>query len=1052
MAAEETALALLAREPPEVRLTVHFYAWEQWGRGWTVWPAPVSPEPPFRPFLGHYAPPGAAAFDDGRKPTFWSNLVDRLAGRATRTHAASDDFAAWAEELEAIPVPEFVERAEDPAEITVALPEDARVSRETTEQLLLALAAARTPVAFEITGAADGIALQFAVSPEDRAQVRHQVEAHAPEAVLSDAAPSLRERWETAPGESLVADFGLSEEFVCPLAAVSRFDADPLASVVGALAGLGEGELGVLQVLFAPALAPWAGSIMRAATDGAGKSFFADAPEIAKLAAEKVSHPLFGVVLRVAAKSRHEERTIEIARGLAAALRQFTRPGSNELIPLENDGYPALLHEEDFFRRQSRRSGMLWNAAELVSLVHLPSPSLRHPKLRREAGRTKAAPVSAAGHALVLGENVHQSLTRRVTVAAEARLRHMHVVGGTGTGKSTFLLSLIAQDVEQGRGLALLDPHGDLVDEVLGRIPDARAQDVVLVDPAETVRPVGWNILDAHSDLERTLLSSDLVAVFRRLSTSWGDQMHAVFANAILAFLESDRGGTLADLRRFLVEPEYRREFLGTVRDDEVRWYFTKEFPLLRGTPQAPILTRLDAFLRPKPVRALVAARENTLDLGAIMREGKILLVKLAQGLIGEENAALLGALFVAKLHQLVLGRQAERAEERRSFFLYCDEFHHFVTPSMATLLTGARKYGLGLVLAHQELRQLWNRDKDVASAVLANAAVRVVFRVGDEDAGRLAEGFSFFTARELLNLGVGEAVARVDRAEWDFNLKTTRPEPVPEDAARERRERIGAVSRERYGVEPRPTDELREEGPHREREAREGKLAPPAPVRAAPSQTEKVAAPASELQPMPGRAEMETPVPAPRAPPPAPAPPVALPDEPRRPGKGGAQHRYLQELVKRFAESKGYRATVEEAVLGGAGSVDVALEREGRRIACEISVTSTPDYEVRNAAKCLAAGFDEIFVIAPEKKAVTKLRDALAAGLSPEERERVRVMGPDEFFFAIEAGERPAPEAKTVRGYRVKVRYGEPTGDEEERARLIARTVVGAMKRLKDE
>src|SRR5206468_2560269 len=156
-----------------------------------------------------------------------------------------------------------------------------------------------------------------------------------------------------------------------------------------------------------------------------------------------------------------------------------------------------------------------------------------------------------------------------------------------------------------------------------------------------------FNILSAHSDLEKNLLASDLVAVFRRLSTSWGDQMNSVFSNAILAFLESSRGGTLADLRRFLVEPQYRTEFLTTVTDPHVVYYWTKEFPLLTGKPQGPILTRLDTFLRPKPIRYMVTQKENRLDFAAILNGKKIFLAKLSQGTLGEENAYLLGSLLI---------------------------------------------------------------------------------------------------------------------------------------------------------------------------------------------------------------------------------------------------------------------------------------------------------------------------------------------------------------------------------------------------------------------
>src|SRR5262249_6373010 len=214
-----------------------------------------------------------------------------------------------------------------------------------------------------------------------------------------------------------------------------------------------------------------------------------------------------------------------------------------------------------------------------------------------------------------------------------------------------------------------------------------------------------------HSELERTLLASDLVSVFRRLSTSWGDQMTSVLGNAVLAFLESDRGGTLADLRRFLIEPDFRREFLTTVRDREIVYYWQKEFSFLAGRPQAPLLTRLDTFLRPKTIRYIVAQKDSRLDLRRAMDEGGVVLARLSQGAIGEENAYLLGTLLVSKLQQLAMSRQEQRESERRNFYLYIDEFQNFITPSMASILSGARKYRLGLILAHQDLRQLSSED-----------------------------------------------------------------------------------------------------------------------------------------------------------------------------------------------------------------------------------------------------------------------------------------------------------------------------------------------------
>src|SRR5262249_49791561 len=217
-----------------------------------------------------------------------------------------------------------------------------------------------------------------------------------------------------------------------------------------------------------------------------------------------------------------------------------------------------------------------------------------------------------------------------------------------------------------GEGVAVIDPHGDLIDEVLQRIPRKRLEDVILFDPGDEEYPIGLNILAAHSEAEKTLLESDLVSVFRRLSTSWGDQMSAVLGNAVLAILESERGGTLVDLRRLLVEPAFRKEFLTSVKDPHVVYYWTKEFPLLSGRPHGSVLTRLDTFLRPKPIRHMVAQKQSLLDFAQIMDQGKIFLARLAHGAIGEENAHLLGTLLVSKFHQIALGRQNLRETDRR--------------------------------------------------------------------------------------------------------------------------------------------------------------------------------------------------------------------------------------------------------------------------------------------------------------------------------------------------------------------------------------------------
>jgi len=272
--------------------------------------------------------------------------------------------------------------------------------------------------------------------------------------------------------------------------------------------------------------------------------------ELASAAENKVARPLYAAVVRVLFRAEEFNRIVQLARDLTGSLRVFAHPGGNELIPLHNNDYPTEEHIDDVLRRQTRRTGMLLNSDELTGFVHLPSTAVRSPVFQRQTNKTKAAPAVLRQNGLLLGENEHAGETVEVRLSAEQRTRHAHIIGASGTGKSTLLFNLIRQDIENGEGIAVLDPHGDLIDRILGVIPKERIQDVVLLDPADESHSVGFNILSAHSNLEKNLLASDLIAVFQRLSSSWGDQMNSVLQNAILAFLESLKFGARLCERR----------------------------------------------------------------------------------------------------------------------------------------------------------------------------------------------------------------------------------------------------------------------------------------------------------------------------------------------------------------------------------------------------------------------------------------------------------------------------------------------------------------------
>lgn len=1025
------------------RLSREFYQWERRGRGWLVAPYPCELEPPFRPFyyVEQSASQDCPAFDDGRHPSLWEQIKSglRRGNKSVGQNLALYSSDGAADDLD----PDYCGyETDDFIEYQLLLPREQRITPQVSESLLLAFGHLAAPVSFEVIGTTEKIAVQFAAAERDAAQVCNQLRAHLPQAVVTQTERNLRDAWDDGQGAAVIVDFGLSREFMLPLAPVANSETDPLVAIVGAVANLHRGETGVLQILFQPVRMPWAEAMLEAVRNWDGSAFFANAPEMIPLTKEKINRPLYATVIRVAARSHTSDGAWQIARNLGGAFAQFADPTGNELIPLSNKGYDERDHEFALLERQTYRTGMIVNSRELASLVHPPSPAVQSEKLARDAQKTKPAPSLSFDNSFVLGTNEHNGARWEVTLSPEQRTRHLYLLGASGSGKSNLLLNLICQDMERGEGLCLLDPHGDLADEALRRVPAARLEDVVLFDPADSEYPVGFNVLQANSESEKTLIASDLVATFRRFSTSWGDVMDAVLANAVLAVLENSRGGTLFDLKRLLVEKDFRADYLKTVRDEAVRYFWQHEYAALAGRSQSSVLVRLDAFLRQKLVRNIVCQQNNKLDFRRAMDEKKILLVRLSGGLVGAENAALLGTLIVSKLQQLALSRQDTESSRRPYFWLYLDEFHHFVTPSMESLLSGVRKYKVGLHLAHQEFRQLQARDLEVANSVLSNCATRVCFRLGDADAERFAAGFGFFDQHHLQNLGVGEAIARLERAEFDFNLKTEKAPAVSSEKAKQNRSEIVRSSRERYAA-PRAAVEaalhaVRPDSPASVTEAKEKADSGSAPKSNNPANDFNQTKPKTKK--------------APHAQPAATAQPDSVHEQPDTDKATVQQHRYLQEIVKSIGEKWGYRAALEKPVLGGVGKVDVALETDDLTIACEISVTNRAEYELANLRKCLAAGFQKIGMIAPDARHLREIEQTARQNLPLDELDRIAFLVPEEFDQFLEnATASVSDPGGKIKGYRVAVDYAAPgEAEEKSRARRIGNSVLNFLRRRK--
>jgi hypothetical protein len=366
------------------------------------------------------------------------------------------------------------------------------------------------------------------------------------------------------------------------------------------------------------------------------------------------------------------------------------------------------------------------------------------------------------------------------------RLGHIYIVGKTGTGKSTLLETLMRMDLCAGNGFALLDPHGDLVEEVRAAVPAERRDDLVYFNVPDASDVLGFNPLEPTQPAARALVASGLLGAFKKIwADTWGPRMEHILRNALLTLLDQPEA-TLADVLRLFDDPGFRRAAIVHVENPQVRRFWIGEFEQypwrLRAEAIAPIQNKVGAFLTHPILNRILTQPRSSLDLRALMDQGGILLVNLAKGRLGEDAAALLGALLVSHIGLAGLGRAEAPTEQRRDFFLYLDEFHTFTTLGLAGMLSELRKYRVGMVLAHQYLTQL---DEQVLAAVLGNVGTIVSFRVGLADAEILAREFHPFLSpvdltnlpnhRIYLRLMIDGAVSR------PFSAETIRASELPD-------------------------------------------------------------------------------------------------------------------------------------------------------------------------------------------------------------------------------------------------------------------------------
>jgi energy-coupling factor transporter ATP-binding protein EcfA2 len=444
------------------------------------------------------------------------------------------------------------------------------------------------------------------------------------------------------------------------------------------------------------------------------------------------------------------------------------------------------------------------NSEELAGLIGWPVDVVAMPGLIQGGARQIPPSPMIPATGTVLADSTYPGDHRPMALDVNARLRHVHLLGPTGVGKSTLLVQMAVSDLEAGRGVVLLDPKGDLVQAVLERVPEWRRRDIVILDPADTAQPVGLNPLRSATGASAEVVVENLVGLFKSLYRhSWGPRLDDILRAALLTLAGSE-GTTLCEVPLILTDPNYRRRLVGSLDDPvglESFWgWYEALSDAERQTVVGPVLNKVRAFTMRPTVRSIIGQSAPLLDLSDVLASGKVLLCSLASGLLGEEAASLMGALIVAELWHATTARAGIDQAKRRPVMAYLDEFQHFIhlpTP-MPSMLAEARGLGLGMTLAHQHLDQL---GEEARHAVLANARSRVVFQLPAGDARIMArEMGTILSADDLQGLGAFEVVCQLFAAgttQAPATGKTRALDPISSDA-----DAIRVHSRDRYGVD----------------------------------------------------------------------------------------------------------------------------------------------------------------------------------------------------------------------------------------------------------
>ncbi len=655
--------------------------------------------------------------------------------------------------------------------LEVVLPRDNEIKIDAAEQLFASLYSVKNEewysflqsehaISFEIVGRKEDIKFYVSVPHELMELVEKQVHGAYPGAEIKAVEESsIFDENGTVAFESLVK----SQAGYYPIQSFRDLPTDPLSSITSFLAKMREGEGAMLQVIVSPASHSWSNSghgyISKSKKDESNpdKASYNVDPKALEAIERSAGKPGFEVSIRLVVNAPTKGEAHTLLKQFTGTFSQFAGP-YNKFVK-QRIWLKRLFMVDFIYRYQAMfRGKSILNSEELATVFHFPNKQVETPHIHWLTAKTAPAPSQIPNFGLYLGKSVYRGMSRKIYISDKDRARHMYIIGKTGTGKSELLMDMILQDIRAGKGVCFIDPH-DSVEKLLEYIPPERAEDVIYFNPADTDRPMGLNMLEARTEEEKQFVASSIINLMYKLYDPHktgiiGPRFEHAIRNAMMTVMV-EPGATFIEIVRVMTDPKFLQELLPKVEDPMVRRYWTDQIAQTSDFHKSEVLdyivSKFGRFITDKMMRNIIGQSYSAFNFREVMDEGKILLINLAKGRIGEENSAFLGLILVPKILVAAMSRQDIPEAERRDFNLYVDEFQNFATPDFATILSEARKYHLNLIVANQFIGQI---EEEVKNAVFGNVGTMMSFRVGVQDANFLQHEFSpTFSEADLTNV-----------------------------------------------------------------------------------------------------------------------------------------------------------------------------------------------------------------------------------------------------------------------------------------------------------